>query len=261
MEPVRVTCFLAHVWARSHRRLTMSKAKILIVLLPAVILLTACQNVSLTGSGNVITEEKSFADFDNIDVSHGFRVDVSQGDTFHVVVRADDNVMEHVDVSKSGDTLKIGLKPRRSYQLKNTTLEAEVTMPALEGLDLSSGSHADITGFQSTDDFDAELSSGSHLLGDIIAGDANFDLSSGSGMVLSGSARDLKLDASSNGQIDLRDFAVVDADVEASSGGTVRVNVSGRLDADASSGSHITYVGSPTLGDIETSSGGSVNPE
>jgi hypothetical protein len=80
-------------------------------------------------------------------------------------------------------------------------------------------------------------------------------------MTLSGSAQDLKLDASSGGQIDLGDFSVVNANVDMSSGGTSKVNVSGTLDANASSGSHVTYVGNPTLGDIDTSSGGSVERE
>jgi hypothetical protein len=78
---------------------------------------------------------------------------------------------------------------------------------------------------------------------------------------LSGSAQDVKLDASSGSQADLRDFSVQDADVEASSGSTVRVNASGRLDVDASSNSSVTYVGDPTLGNIDTSSGASVEPE
>jgi hypothetical protein len=209
----------------------------------------------------VVTEEESFSDFDKVDTSHGFKVDVSQGDSFRVIIRADDNVMEHVDVSKKGDTLKIGLKGNRGYQLKNTTLEAEVIMPTLLGLKMSAGSHATITGFKSTEDFDADLSAGSQLRGDIEAGNGNFDLSGGSHVTLSGSAQDLKLDASAGGQIDLGDFSVVDADVNMSGGGRAKVNVSGRLDAKASSGSHVTYVGNPTLGDIDTSGGASVERE
>jgi hypothetical protein len=231
------------------------------VLLVVAALLAGCGAVSLTGSGNVITQEEAISGFDRVDVSHGFRVDVGQGDTFRVVIRVDDNVVEHLEVAKKGDTLSIGLKRNRSYTLKNTTLEAEVTMPELTGLEMSGGSHATITGFASTEDFDADLSGGSHLRGDIEAGDANFDLSGGSHLTLSGSAQDLKLDASGGGQIDLGDFSVVDADIELSGGARAMVNPSGRLDVDASGGSHVTYVGNPTLGDIDTSGGASVERE
>ena len=51
---------------------------------------------------------------------------------------------------------------------------------------------------------------------------------------------------------------MVNANVEASGGSEVTVNASGRLDADASGGSDIYYLGSPTLGTIEESGGGDV---
>jgi hypothetical protein len=56
-------------------------------------------------------------------------------------------------------------------------------------------------------------------------------------------------------------LSVVNASVEASSGSHVTVKVSGRLDAAASSGSHVRYIGSPTLGNIDESSGGNVRPD
>ena len=55
----------------------MLKVRILFVLMLAAGLLAACQNVSITGSGNVLIEEESFSDFDKVDVSHGFEVDIS----------------------------------------------------------------------------------------------------------------------------------------------------------------------------------------
>jgi hypothetical protein len=239
----------------------MIKSRSAAVLLLAVVLLAGCGQVSITGSGTMVTREETITGFDRVDVSHGFQVDVRQGDTFSVVIRVDDNVVEHLEVAKKGNTLRIGLKRNRSYTLKNTTLEAEVTMPELIGLELSGGSHATITGLTSTEDFKADLSGGSHLRGDIEAGEANFDLSGGSHLTLSGSAQDLKLDASGGGQIDLGGFSVVDADIELSGGARATVNPSGRLDVNASGGSHVYYIGNPTLGDIDTSGGSSVERE
>jgi hypothetical protein len=239
----------------------MLKTRTLIVFLLALPLLAACVRVSITGSGNLVTQEETVTGFDKVTASHGFNVDVSQGDTFSVIIRVDDNILEHVDVSKKGNTLRIGLKRNRNYRLKNATLEAAVSMPTLVELELSGGSHASITGYISTEDFDADLSGGSHLRGDIEAENAEFGLSGGSHLTLSGSAQDLKLDASGGGQIDLGDFSVVDANVEMSGGGWATVNVSSRLDVDASGGSHVQYIGNPTLGDIDTSGGSSVERE
>jgi len=56
--------------------------ELLAVLVPFVVtaLLAGCGAVSLTGSGNVVTEEKAITGFDRLDVSQGFQVDVRQGE-------------------------------------------------------------------------------------------------------------------------------------------------------------------------------------
>ena len=59
-----------------------------------------------------------------------------QGDTFCVVIRFDDNLVEHLRVIKDGDALRIGLKPNLPAILR-ATLQAEGAMPELAALDLS----------------------------------------------------------------------------------------------------------------------------
>lgn len=224
----------------------------------ALFLIPVLASCALTGSGNVVTQEFALTGFDKVDVSHGFKVDVSHGDTFSVVIRIDDNLAQHLQVVKQGSTLKIGLKPFPPYHISNATLEAKATMPELTGLDLSGGSHGTIGGFKSTKTLDVDLSGGSHLGGDIEAGNTSFDVSGGSHVTLSGSAQELTIDASGGSHVNLADVSVTDADVEASGGSEATVNPSGRLDANAAGGSRIYYLGSPTLGEVETSGGGSV---
>ena len=218
----------------------MFKLRTLSVLLIVAALLAGCGLSSLTGSGNVVTQEEAITGFDRLDISHGFQVDVSQGDTFRVVIRADDNLVDHVEVVKEGSTLKLGLKPGRSYALIDSTLEAEVTMPELTG---------------------ADLSGGSHLRGEIDTGDVTFDLSGGSHVTLSGSGGNLTVNAGGGSHAKLGNLKVVNADVSASGGSHVTVNPSGTLDAKASGGSHVRYVGSPTLGTMDSSGGSSIKQE
>lgn len=214
---------------------------------------------SITGSGNVVTQEENITGFDKVDVSNAFKVDIRQGDTFDVVIRIDDNLLEYLDVFKRGKTLKIGLKPGRIYNIRKATMEAEVTMPELTGLELSGASHGSITGFESARDLDVDVSGASMLRGDIEAGDARFDVSGASQVTLGGSAGDVAIGASGASQVDLSAFSVDDADVEASGASKVTVNASGKLDVDASGASHVYYLGSPTLGRVETSGASSVN--
>lgn len=238
----------------------MFKLIMLFVLLMAV-LLTGCVPVTLNGSGNVVTQEESITGFDKVDISHSFGVNISQGESFSVVMRVDDNLVEHLQVVKQGSTLKIGLNPNRNYTIRNATMEAEVTMPELTGLDLSGASHANITGFKSTKDLSVDLSGSSSLQGDIDAGDISIDLSGSSETTLTGSGQNLIIDVSGSSELDLSDFPVADAKIDASGASTATVNASGRLDVDASGGSKFYYLGSPTLGEIDTSGGASVGPK
>ena len=77
-------------------------------------------------------------------------------------------------------------------------------------------------------------------------------------MILTGSAQSVTLEASGSSEIDLADFPVVDANVNLSGGSEATVNPSGRLDVDVSGASHLYYLGSPTLGRVQTSGGSSV---
>jgi hypothetical protein len=244
------------------------KKAILFTLTVLVPLLSACCGLpdigdlvpvlgeEIRGSGDVVTEEFPLTGFDKVDVSHAFRVDITQNNTFSVSVSIDDNLVEHLRVEKSGTTLKIGLAPNRDYVATHPT--AEVTMPELTGLEMSGGSRGTITGFESTIGLSIDLSGASSLEGDIEAGDSLVDLSGGSDLTLTGSGQDLTIDASGGSDGDLADFLVADANVDASSASTVTVNASGTLNVDASSASHVYYLGSPTLGTIDESSGASV---
>jgi hypothetical protein len=197
---------------------------------------------SVTGSGNIVTQAVDYlveSGFDKLDVSDGFTVSIRQSGGYGVVIRIDDNLEKYLEVAKKGSTLNIGLKPNRPSTLRNATLQADVTMPELTGLDMSGGSHCTASGFESTRAL-------------------RFELSGGSGVTFSGSAGDVTIDASGGSQVDLSSFVAANADVETSGGSQVTVNVTGRLDADASGGSKVYYLGSPTLGLIDESGGAEI---
>jgi len=192
------------------------KTTLILVLLFLGAMLVGCAQLTDTGSGNVVTQEEAITGFDRLDISEGFNVDISQGDEFSVVIRVDDNFEEYLQVGKEGSTLKIGLEQNRIYS--DATLQAEITMPELVGLDLSGGSRASV----------------------------------------SGSGEDIAIDASGGSGADLASFNVMNANVDASGGSQVTVNVSGTLNVDASGGSQVSYLGNPTLGVIDTSGGAQV---
>jgi hypothetical protein len=238
----------------------MYKIKALVPILIAI-LLVGCAQVTLTGSGNVVTQEEAITGFDKVDISNSFSVDISQGEDFSVVIRVDDNLVDRLNVVKQGSTLKIGLEPMQSFTIFDATMEAEVTMPELVGLDLSGNSDAQLSGFESSNSLVVDLSGNSALRGDIQAGDSSFDVSGNSSAALSGSAGDVSISASGSSEVDLTDFPASNGSVDTSGASTVTVNLGGRLDADASGSSDIYYLGDPDLGRIDTSGSSTIQPK
>jgi len=190
----------------------------------------------LTGSGTPVTETVSITGFTSVSAAMGFRVEITESSTFSVRVTVDDNVVDKLRVTKTGDTLSLALDPG-IYTFMS--LRAVVTMPDIEGLELSGGSRGAISGFVGLASLDLELSGGSHVEVD-------------------GSAGDLMVDASGGSTLDLEAFPVHDASITFSGGSSGTISLDGTLDADVSGGSRLWYVGNPTLGDIDTSGGATV---
>jgi len=175
---------------------------IIFILFLSLALFVSCtadnELISINGSGKVVIQEETITEFDKVNVSDVFKVNIRQGDAFQVVIRIDDNLIQYLEVIKREKTLKIGLDDSHNYDVKKdyTTLQADVAMPGLIGLDLSLAGECTLTGFKSTKELDVKMSGTSTLRGDIEAGDVRFDVSWASGVVLSGSARDVAIDAS-----------------------------------------------------------------
>ena len=133
----------------------MKKAIIIAAIVVAVsvtctlLVLRGCPG-GLVGSGNLETETYAFADFTEIEISSAFKFEIEQSSSYSINITADDNIMEYVQVSQDGQTLKIGL--RTGTWLGPVTLRASVTMPQLSDLTISGASRGTVSDFSSTQD-------------------------------------------------------------------------------------------------------------
>jgi len=261
------------------KEVSMKKAIVatLVAVLLASGLLVGCVGGVVIGSGKLETQEFNFSGFTRVEVGSAFEVEVVQSDSYSVSITADDNLFEYIQVSKAGETLRIRL---RLGTIKPATLRAEITMPDLYGLDLSGATHGTVQGFSSPHDFIVELSGASSLdmvdmsagdiksdisganwvSGDIAAADAEFDVSGASTLELQGSAAgDIVIEASGASRVELDNFPVNNADVKLSGASRATVNLNGRLDADLSGASKLSYIGEPTMGTINISGGSTLS--
>lgn len=231
----------------------------------------------IIGSGTLLTRDMDFKDFTIVDVGHAFEVEVIQSSSYSVSITMDDNLFDYLQASKTGERLMIRLKA--GYNYRSVTSRAKITMPDLHELGLSGATRGTVERFSSSHRFVAglsgasslkmvdmsagdtkfEVSGASKVTGDVtVSGDVRFDVSGASTAELKGAANDLAAEVSGASSLELSDFPVDNADVELSGASQATVNLDGRLDAELSGASHLLYVGSPTMGDIDTSGGSTI---
>lgn len=246
--------------------------------LAATLLLAACAPIrALRGSGQVVTQEFAFADFEQVDVSSAFQVTIRQGAGYQVTIAVDEVAVPHLRITKEGNTLQIGLEPG-FHLLGDMTLRGEVTLPALRGLTASGASQVDLSRFASTNDLELRVTGASRVRGEIDSGDAAISAAGASTITLSGTMQEVTIEATGASKVtlhgagqnvtvnaagaspvDLGEFPVADASVKASGASNVTVQPSGTLDVDASGASAVYYIGSPTMGNIQMTGASTVN--
>ncbi len=252
------------------KKLTTLKTGSVLAILLTLLFVAGCQG-GVKGSGKLQTENYNYSDFTYVDVSNAFTIDIAQSSSYSVEVTVDDNLLEYVEISQEGETLEIRLKT--VTLLWPVTVEAKITMPELRGLVISEATRCAISSFSSMKNLDIELSGASSLdlvdisaggvkfnvygaskvAGDIIADDTEFNIDGASTVQLEGSADDMAVDATGSSRVELAGFTVGNADIKLSGASTGMVNVDGKLDADLSGASTLSYIGKPTMGAIKTS--------
>jgi hypothetical protein len=259
----------------------MKRISLIIVLVILVIsgtLLAGCIRVDIgDDSGSAVTKEYDFTGFTGIEVGYAFKVDITPSDNYSITITINEKIADRLNVSKSGDILKIGFKD--TFFNFHSRPRAVITLPDLQYLDLSGAAEGNVKGFRSSHDFDlhlsgassldidmetggfeAEISGGSRASGYLKTASSNIELSGASRITLTGSGGDIKLDVSGASTADLQNYAVGNADIELSGAGQADMDISGRLNADLSGASRLEYGGKPTLGSIEISGGSSLKP-
>jgi len=239
--------------------LIIAIAAIVIVVASAIILLGQWlpPSETIVGSGNLITQQKDFRDFSAIEVSSAFQVEISQSSFYSISITADDNIMDYIQVSKTDNTLNVGIQ-RGSYQ--STTLQVEIEMPEIDSLVLSGATIGIIKDFSSSELFVVELSGASRLeMQDINVGDFKVELSGASRLTAEGSGNDLLSIVSGASNLDLSNLPVTNSNLSISGASQATVNLDGTLDATVSGTSTLYYIGEPTMGNIDISDTSSIN--
>lgn len=208
--------------------------------------------------GPQATRTLKVSDFTKLSMGSAFKINVEQGSSFRVTVSGREDDLDELEYNVSRGTLQLGYK-NSSWSKNRESVQVEVTMPALDGVDFSGASHAKVKGFQGGRGMDIDVSGASKVEMDFSADKVMVDLSGASRLVLMGKAETLEGEMSGASTFDGKDFPVKEANLEASGASSASVVASSALQADASGASRIRYSGSARQVRSSTSGASSIS--
>jgi len=203
------------------------------------------------------SEVRSVGNFTGVKSGQAIDVYLKKGDKESVRVEVTGGRLSDVITEVSGSYLRIRMSDDDN-RYKKITVKVYVTYVNLSKVSASSASSVFSDGTIRAGSFDISVSSAASVELSLVAESLMAEASSAGDIVLEGNVKKLEVEASSAGEIDAYSLESEDVKANASSGGSIKVNVSRQLDAHASSGGSIRYRGVPARTNTDSSSGGSV---
>jgi hypothetical protein len=206
------------------------------------------------------SEMRNVAGFNGIDVSEGIKVELTQGKAESVEVIADAGYIDRVITELEGTKLNIYLKGN-DWNGWNKKVLVKISAIKVESIEASSGSSLATQNLLESERMILSVSSGASIQVAFTAPNSSCEASSGASAKLKGVTKFFSAEAGSGSSIEAKELKAVKVKAEVSSGATIEVDAEEELNAEASSGGSVIYVGDPKMKDIEKSSGGSVKKD
>ena len=209
------------------------------------------------GNRNIVTTERTpQADFSGIKVSTGIDLFISQGNTNTITVKADENLHDLIITEVKEGVLKI-------YTDKNIwkskARKVYVTIEKLSFLKATSGSDVKSETIIKTNEISISATSGAAIEIDVEAESVATSTTSGSDIKITGTTINHASNATSGSSIDAYDLKSDNAIAKATSGASINIYASKKMEGKATSGADIDFKGNPATINKDVSSGGSIS--
>ena len=257
--------------------------KLLVLLITGLIIIASCvppkSFIPVKGTGEAVDRSYSVSGFTGIEVSGGFDVILVQGNEEGVVLTAQENLFEYIEVEVVAGTLRIytqnNIMSTRSMKARvifknldklgvsgggDVTAETAIDVPGLH-LTLSGGGN--ISSVIHSTDLKCEISGGGDARIDGTVGNFNLVLSGGGDIRSDISSKNIGCLISGGGNINLVNKEKADeAKIEISGGGDMNLQLDAEnLICSISGGGDATINGSATKFDISLHGGGDLRAD
>ncbi len=212
----------------------------------------------IIGSGAVSTQTYTpVSNFTKVSVDHNIDVLITYGTTKKVHVTGYDNLLEHIKISATGGTLRIGMKDENTYQNMNVT--ATVVMPGFTELIVTHEGNITVDTLYPSNvpnlTLRSEGSGNIEFISDLSIGTLNAYMNNTGSIEISGLVMDQTILMSGSGDYHAFDLRSNNSTVDLSGSGNAEVNVKMLLNAIISGSGNISYKRYPSINSTLTGTG------
>ncbi|MBW1295974.1 head GIN domain-containing protein [Aquimarina litoralis] len=210
----------------------------------------------IRGEGEVIRKEKTINEnFDTIKSSRGLDVVLTNKKDRKVIIEANENLHQHIEVYVEGETLYI-TSDKNIYQADEKTVY--VSYNKLGKISATSGSRVTSQGTVVQKDLAISGTSGANIELKVKAETLTTSVTSGAIMDLSGKVNNHKASATSGANIRANDLLSLVSNAKATSGAMIKIHAKDEFTGKATSGADVVYYGNPEKVSENDNSGGNV---
>lgn len=222
-----------------------------------LLIMSGCHQ--LTGSGNIIKQDRNTEPFKGISAGSAFEVEINSGSSNKVTVECDDNHMPYIKTKVVNGVLKISTS--RLGAFTDAHMKVFVTAPEIDFINASGAATIKANNeLKSADKINLESSGAATIKATVDAPQIFTEATGASTIELSG--RTQKYTAKASGSADLKttDLQSETTEITASGASSAHVHASVSLIATASGAADIHYRGAGSL-KKKTSGAANINPE
>lgn len=233
----------------------MKTIKFFILSLVLVLLgATSCIYDTIEGNGIRASEGRVITAFDKVKSSGEFEIHITNGDTYEVIVSAEENIISYIETQVSNGTLSIDTEEHTKIR-NDLPMEVFITLPELEAIKLS-GSGTITTDYFICDKMELTVSGSGKITTACDAREVKASVSGSGTIRISGTADNADYRISGSGNIKASDLSINKCKTAISGSGDMWVAVDQSLNAHISGSGNVYYYGDPN---IETHISGSGN--
>ncbi|WP_170113612.1 head GIN domain-containing protein [Mucilaginibacter yixingensis] len=216
--------------------------------------LSSCNTTCVKGSGKESSEDRKVESFTKLRLLGGYKVLLKQDSSFSVHVSADDNLLQYIRTSNSGNELKI--KTEKNI-CSNHDITLTIGVKNLEAIECSGAVELSNQDTLRVQDLEMKLNGASKVDMSINADRLTTRGAGSTNVKLRGQATTHDVKMTGAGSLDAFDFVVSGYDIETTGAVHSKINVLKDLTVHSTGASELQYKGNPS--NVSTSKTGAAD--